>query len=90
MIKHQRLLELVRYNEQTGLFISKETNTIADTGLEGFKRVVVDDESYTSHKLAWFYCYEEWRDDVLHINKNKGDNSIANLRLFPTFDGRIE
>ena len=81
MITHDRLIQLLQYNERTGLFIWRDTQTIADKGLEGYRRLVVDSKSYLSHHLAWYYMNKEWREDIIHVNKNKGDNSIDNLRV---------
>jgi len=36
---------------------------------------------YYAHRLAWLYVYGVWPDgDTDHINRNKHDNRIANLR----------
>lgn len=33
-----------------------------------------------AHQFAWFYCYNETVDCLDHINRNKKDNRIDNLR----------
>ena len=36
---------------------------------------------YGAHRLAWFYVYGSWPNGALdHINGNRDDNRIANLR----------
>lgn len=38
-------------------------------------------KSYYAHRLAWLIHYGEWpAGDIDHINRDKGDNRIANLR----------
>lgn len=42
----------------------------------------VDGEVYYAHRLAWFYHYGEWPSDFVdHIDENRANNAISNLRL---------
>jgi hypothetical protein len=41
----------------------------------------IDRKNYLGHRLAWFYVNGVWPvGDIDHINGNRSDNRIANLR----------
>ena len=47
----------------------------------GYVRIGIDGRKYTSHRLAWLYVHGVWPSDQIdHINRNRSDNRIANLR----------
>lgn len=48
----------------------------------GYLRVMVGQASYKAHRLAWMLHYGSWPNGVVdHINQDKADNRIANLRV---------
>jgi hypothetical protein len=48
---------------------------------KGYIRIMLDGERYFAHRLAWCHAYgEDPHNDLDHINRNKTDNRIANLR----------
>ena len=51
------------------------------TKAEGYIRVTFKGELYYAHRLAWFLFYGKWPSgDIDHINRDKSDNRISNLR----------
>ncbi len=48
---------------------------------DGRRLIPVRNIYYTAHRLAWVYVYGSLKGDLDHINLNRGDNRIANLRL---------
>lgn len=86
-----RLRELLEYDHQTGHFRWRPTlrknsykfKTVAGCPNErGYIKIRVEKRVYYGHRLAWLYVHGEWPTDVLdHVNGNRGDNRIHNLRL---------
>lgn len=92
----ERLREVVDYDPDTGVFIRKvrlaQRHQVGDradfvvTGghLKDYRRVSLFSERFLAHRLAWLYVHGEWpKHDIDHINGDKGDNRIANLRDVP-------
>lgn len=47
-----------------------------------YVKIRIDHVLYSAHRLAWLYVYGEWPlDQIDHINNDKTDNRICNLRL---------
>jgi hypothetical protein len=53
----------------------------AGTEHKGYKRVKVFGKLILAHRLAWALHHGEWpEEEIDHINRNRSDNRIANLR----------
>ncbi len=88
MLTQERLKELLHYDPNTGHFRWKVSNayTVIVGQIAGWnngksaRRINIDMKPYLAHRLAWFYVYGEWPNQIDHINRNRMDNRICNLR----------
>jgi len=89
-LPYELLVKILDYNKDTGDFIWKIDRTggtkAGDVAgfyrkADGYHQIKFDGTSYLSHRLAWLYVYGSWPKEYLdHINQNKRDNRIVNLR----------
>lgn len=89
-LSHARLLELLTYVPETGLFIRNTTQGRYKRGdvhgnigaTLGYWEIMVDGDRFYGHRLAWFYMTGEWPPvTVDHENTIRSDNRWENLRL---------
>lgn len=89
MLTHNELIELLDYEQCTGLFRWKFSRWPVTTagqvagGQQNNQYVIIsiNKKRYLAHRLAWFYVYGRWPVMHLdHINGDRTDNRIANLR----------
>lgn len=88
----ERLREALDYDSETGLFTwrihcgpakpGKPANPLDVT--TGYIRISLDGRNYQAHRLAWLHHYGVWPShEIDHINGDRADNRIANLRDVP-------
>lgn len=88
-VEYSRLLSVLHYDPETGAFYWKETRAQRIAGsvagavdkVTGYRIVTIDKTPHLAHRLAWFYIHGTWPlSQVDHINREKLDNRIDNLR----------
>ena len=101
MLTQQYLKSVLSYDKDSGEFSWIKGNS--RTTFPGQKagslhpfgyvkiRMKVDDceRSYMAHRLAWLYIYGDWpKNQIDHINRNRSDNRICNLRDVECFQNK--
>ena len=77
------------YDALTGTFTrltsagGKQVGSVAGTvDAYGYLVITLNKKIYKAHRLAWMYTYGAWPSgDIDHINQDKQDNRIENLRV---------
>lgn len=85
-----RLREVLAYDAQTGAFTwrvtqsnrAKAGNTAGSLHRQdGYVYIRVDGVLHKAHRLAWLHVHGAWPTaGVDHVNGDRGQNGIANLR----------
>ena len=83
----ERIRELFNYDPNTGAItwaakrFGVKVGSIAGTEHKGYRRVKVDGTLILAHRLAFAIHHGRWPEhEVDHINRDKADNRISNLR----------
>lgn len=89
MLTQDRLKELMRYDEETGILTRRvSTSSNARAGdiagskdKDGYLVIRIDKKLYRAHRLAFLYVYGRFPEEFTdHINGIRDDNRISNLR----------
>lgn len=88
MLTQSILKSLLHYDEDTGFFTRAKNKGRAKQGhragtvhSSGYEVIRIDGRLYKSHRLVWLYVYGEFPKQIDHINGDRKDNRLCNLRL---------
>uniref|UniRef100_A0A6H1ZLU7 Putative homing endonuclease n=1 Tax=viral metagenome TaxID=1070528 RepID=A0A6H1ZLU7_9ZZZZ len=96
-ITKDRIIELLRYDHRTGDLYWKidRGNKISPGDLagcinaNGYRHIRIDGTLYLSHRLVWMLHHGEFpKYETDHINRNRTDNRIENLRDVKKFNNQ--
>jgi hypothetical protein len=88
-LTRDKLVTWFSYNPETGQFFNARAWGARPAGREakgsinggGYLQLPVAGRPYAAHRLAWLYAHNEWPNgDLDHIDRDKTNNRIANLR----------
>ena len=72
--------DLFNYDTTTGQLYWRETGKIAGYHSKRYVVIGINNKQYYAHRVIWIYVYGELPDQIDHINKDKKDNRLSNLR----------
>lgn len=90
MISLEAIRRAIDYNHETGAIIArtrrangkvKVGSILGSVRPDGYLMVTFERRRILAHRLAWFYTTGEWPDEIDHVNADRSDNRLCNLRV---------
>jgi hypothetical protein len=87
-LSNEDVRELFYYNEDTGVLLwrnhrnakARAGSAVGSIHRTGYRITMINKKNYAVHLLIWQFVYEEIPNQIDHINGNKADNRLCNLR----------
>lgn len=78
------MLDRLTYHKRTGSFTWKngkrKGKPAGTTCATGYRQIQIDKEIYLVHRLVWLVENGKWPGYLTHINGDRADNRIGNLK----------
>jgi len=92
VITQKEAKERLEYNAETGVLTWKKKghgvsvgNQAGGVRSDGYVCIKLDYRGYLAHRIIWLWVYGEFPDgEIDHINHNREDNRLENLRVVST------
>lgn len=79
MITHKELFDLFEYDLKTGHLL-RDGKPVGTPHSLGYLKVKLQQRTYFVHRLVFMYCYGRWPIRVDHVDRDKTNNRLENLR----------
>ncbi len=88
MLTAHALRELMDYDQMTGVLTWRKNDRGVRAGMragaiyaDGRRYVVIKSRRYLASRVAWLHVHGEWPSEIDHVNRERSDDRLANLRI---------
>ena len=90
LLTYEQAMERFEYDPLTGFLRTRKRKGrrwVTSPGTNGYLKIRgdgKDSKAFACHRIVWLLHYKQWpKGEIDHINRNRADNRIENLRDVP-------